>query len=251
MRALIMAAGRGTRISRYIGGKPKCTVNIGDIKLIENTILELRKANITEIGIVLGYNGEIIMDVLKDYNIQFFTNPFFDVTNSIASAWFARDFIDGNDDLLVLNGDVFFESSLLADILSVPMSPVLFCDDSRKEDADYKFYYENNKLIKYGKELAGEDISGEYIGIAKINRDFIKIFKGHLLNMISQQKHSLWWENVLYTLTDHYDIYVEDIKGKFWAEVDYVEDYERILRFRNYQLSYQLSVEKVKAPHLV
>ncbi|EJT6666008.1 phosphocholine cytidylyltransferase family protein, partial [Clostridium perfringens] len=38
MKALILAAGRGTRISRYLSGRPKCTVDIGGISLIENTI---------------------------------------------------------------------------------------------------------------------------------------------------------------------------------------------------------------------
>jgi choline kinase len=245
MKALIMAAGRGTRISRYIGNQPKCTVNIGDIKLIENTIKELNRVNITEIGIVTGYNGEIIKEILKDYDIQYFTNPFYDVTNSIASAWFALDLIDSNDDLLILNGDVYFESSLLDDIINEPLSPVLFCDDSRREEADYKFYYQNNKLIKYGKELTGSDISGEYIGIAKINRDFINIFKSNLKDMVAIQEHNLWWENVLYSLNDSYDIYVKDIYGKFWAEVDYIEDYERILQHRSYQLQYKVAVEKI------
>lgn len=246
MKALIMAAGRGTRISRYIGDKPKCTVNIGEsITLIENTVKELKNFGIEEIGIVLGYNGQAIKDILKNYNISYFENPFFDVTNSIASAWFAMEFLDGDDDLLVLNGDVYFEPSLLDDILNEKLSPVFFCDDTRKEEADYKFYYENNKLIKYGKNLSGKDISGEYIGIAKIDRDYIDVFKLNLTKMIQNQEHNVWWENVLYSLTEEDNIFVRDIKGKFWAEVDYVEDYERILKHRNYELSYKLSINKI------
>jgi choline kinase len=242
MKALIMAAGKGTRISRYIGENPKCTVDIGNIKLIENTIKELNGAGITEIAIVLGYKGKVIEEILKHYNVNVYYNYFYDVTNSIASAWFAKDFLD--DDIIIMNGDVFFEHSLLGDIINEQLSPVLFCDNSRKEEADYKFYYEDSKLIKYGKELEGEDISGEYIGIAKIAKEFLPIFKERLDELIKTQQHGLWWENVLYSLISEYDIYVKEINGKFWAEVDYIEDYERILKFRNYKLNYKIEVSK-------
>ena len=50
--------------------------------------------------------------------------------------------------------------------------------------------------------------------------------------MIAVQEHSVWWENVLYGMANEREIYVKDIQGKFWAEVDYIEDYERILEHR-------------------
>ena len=56
MKVLILAAGRGTRISRYLSGKPKCTVDIGGGQcLIEYTIDLLHSRGIQDIGIVLGY----------------------------------------------------------------------------------------------------------------------------------------------------------------------------------------------------
>lgn len=233
MRALILAAGKGTRISRYLSGKPKCTVDIGGITLIENTIRQLNSMGVNDIALILGYNQHAIREVLNEHDVKFYYNPFYDVTNSIASAWFAKDFINEDDDIMIMNGDVYVDDSLLEIVKGETLSPVLFCDDTRKEEADYKFYYEENKLIKYGKELKGDDISGEYIGIAKIGKEFIKTFKDSLEDMINNQQHYLWWENALYELSDKKDIYVRDVDGRFWAEVDYMEDYERILKFRN------------------
>ena len=245
MRALILAAGRGTRISRYLSGRPKCTVDIGGgITLIENTIRQLRGMGIKDIGIILGYNQEVIREILKEHDIKFYYNPFFDVTNSIASAWFARDFITNEDDIMIMNGDVFVDDSLLEIIKEETLSPVLFCDETRKEEADYKFYYEDNRLLKYGKELEGDDITAEYIGIAKIGKEFISTFKSELESMINKQQHYLWWENALYELSKEKDIYVKDVEGRFWAEVDYMEDYERILKFRDYNIKFDISVCK-------
>lgn len=232
MKALILAAGRGTRISRYLSGMPKCTVDIGGERLIQYTVRLLKAYGIDRIGIVLGYRHEVIREILKDQRVEFYYNPFFDVTNSIASAWFARPFFDGDDDMMIMNGDVFIDGRLLELILQEKRSPVMFADESRKETADYKFYYENQILLKYGKELEGSDITGEYIGIGTFDRTFIPVFVKQMERMIGHQIHSVWWENVLYEMCADRDIYVKDVEGLFWAEVDYIEDYERILEYR-------------------
>ena len=56
------------------------------------------------------------------------------------------------DDLLIMNGDVYLEEKLLDRILAQGRSPVMFADESRRETADYKFFYEDGILKKYGKE---------------------------------------------------------------------------------------------------
>ncbi len=230
MKVLLLAAGRGTRISRYLSGNPKCTVDIGNEKLIQYTIKMFNKKGITDIAMVLGYRDNIIKEVLKKYNLKYYYNPFFDVTNSIASIWFAKDFLFG-DDIIIMNADVFLEEKLFDYILSKKDSPVMFADSSRKEEADYKFKYENGILLKYGKELEGDDISGEYVGIGRFNKEFMKSFITKLNEMINTQNHSVWWENVVYELTKMQEIKVDDVNNMFWAEVDYIEDYERILNF--------------------
>ncbi len=231
MKVLLLAAGKGTRISRYLSGNPKCTVDIGNEKLIQYTIKMLNRKGIKDIAVVLGYRANMIKDTLKNYNVKYYFNPFFDVTNSIASAWFAKDFIS-DDDLIIMNADVFLEEKLIDHILSANESPVMFADGSRKEEADYKFKYENGILLKYGKELEGNDISGEYVGIGKFSKEFINAFIPQLNKMIDEQHHSVWWENVVYELSKTQKIKVDDINGMFWAEVDYIEDYDRILKFR-------------------
>lgn len=234
MKVLLLAAGRGTRISRYLSGNPKCTVDIGGEKLIRYTIDLFNKKGITDIGIVLGYRAEVIREVLSDKNVRFFYNPFYDVTNSIASAWFAKDFLAAADDTLIMNADVYLEEAMLDEILVTRLSPVMFADGTRKEEADYKFKYTDGILEKYGKDLTGDDISGEYIGIGRFNREFMPEFLAQLEKMISTQRHSVWWENILYEMVGSRNIYVASLDGLFWAEVDYIEDYERILKHRGY-----------------
>lgn len=234
MKVLLLAAGRGTRISRYLAGNPKCTVDIGGQKLIQYTIELFHKKGITDIAMVLGYRAEVIQETLKDYEgIRYFYNPFFDVTNSIASAWFAKDFLSQYDDTLIMNADVYLEETLLDRILECHKSPVMFADGTRKEEADFKFQYHHGLLEKYGKELTGSDISGEYIGVGRFSAEFMREhFLPKLEEMIDAQNHSVWWENILYSMVGQEPIYVEEMGGLFWAEVDYIEDYLRIMAHR-------------------
>lgn len=232
MKALIFAAGKGTRISRHLSGEPKCTVLVNGEPLIHYTVRMLHKYGVEDITLVVGYHPVFIKKALADSVVNFVENPFYDVTNSIASCWFARDKFDGSDDMLLMNGDVYMEESLIADLVnSKAEGPTMYADESRKEEADYKFYYENGKLLDYGKELTGDRITGEYIGVAIMSRDFVPTFAARLDAMIGNQEHSVWWENVLYTMSDRQDIHIVNVRGKFWAEVDYIEDYERIKAF--------------------
>lgn len=238
MKVLLLAAGRGTRISRYLNGNPKCTVDIGEERLIEYTLDLFHRKGITEIAMVLGYRQEVIRKVVGDRKVKFYYNPFFDVTNSIGSAWFAREFLEDCDDTLIMNADVYLQEELLDRIMACKKSPVMFADGSRKEEADYKFCYHNGILEKYGKELTGDDITGEYIGIGKFSKEFMPVFLQKLNAMICSQQHSVWWENILYSMVgSEQPVYVEEIDGLFWAEVDYIEDYQRILKHCGYQLN--------------
>ncbi len=232
MKAIILAAGRGTRISRHINDKPKCTVPLREgYSLIEYSIDLLRNKGIDDISIVLGYRSTVIKDLLKDRGIAFYLNPFYDITNSIASLWFAKERIEGNDRVIIMNGDVFLSDEAINLILAETRDPVLFYDRSRREEADYKFFCDGDHIVKYGKELSIDETSGEYIGCASFGGAFVASFKQQLETLIMENKHSLWWEDVLYSMTKDRSVYAKDIAGAFWGEVDYVEDYERIMAY--------------------
>ena len=229
MKTLIMAAGRGTRISRHIQGKPKCCVEFEGEPLIHRTIRILTEMKIGDIGIVTGYQSGEVLKAMGNYQVAKFYNPFYDVTNSIASCWFARDFFTTPDDVLIMNGDLFLEEELIESIVDEEKLPVFLADSTRIEEADYRFQWDGNILKKYGKELSNEETTGEYVGIGKIDKRFILKFMAKLDEMINSQQSEKWWEDILYSfIGTGTDVYVKDIKGIFWAELDYIEDFQRI-----------------------
>ncbi|MBB1488954.1 NTP transferase domain-containing protein [Oceanospirillum sediminis] len=234
MKVLIMAAGVGSRISRHLQGQPKCCVDLKGKPLIRHTFEKLNNKGITDIAIVTGYQEKYIHQALEGCSYTRYFNPFFRVANSISSAWFARDFLSSDDDIMIMNGDVFIEDSVLDIILSETRSPVMISDSSRIEDADYRFKWQDDKLLKYGKELTPAETTGEYVGIGVLKADDIYPFRQRVIDAVTNEDYTCWWEDVIYrTVEEGVDIHINDINGHFWAEVDYIEDYERIKAFVN------------------
>lgn len=232
MKAFLLAAGKGTRISRMVKAIPKSTLPIDGVPLIRITVEKLIKRNIEPI-VCIGYGQSKIKAALKGIDVKYYYNPFFDVTNSIASLWFARnEFVPGQD-VLVLNADVFFEENILSRVMESENEVVMLVDRTRALTGDYFFSTTDNGCIKkYGKELPIQIRTCEYVGIAKIKGSFIDKFIKRLNLLIKKQNHQLWWENILYSFADEEEkIYTMDVEGEFWSEIDYFDDYERILNY--------------------
>ncbi len=228
MKAILLAAGRGTRISRMVEAVPKSTLPINGVPLIRHTVELLLSAGI-ECVVCVGYQREKVYEALEGMDVTFCVNPFYDVTNSIASLWFAKDHLGG--DTIIMNADVYFSHDILKLVLDDPNDVVMAIDKSRVEVGDYFFSTTDNGCITaYGKELPIEKRTCEYVGICKLAASFVPAFIESMDSLIMSNNHSLWWENVIYSLTDERNIYTVDVDGRFWSEIDYFDDYERILR---------------------
>ncbi|MEY8509497.1 phosphocholine cytidylyltransferase family protein [Lachnospiraceae bacterium 42-17] len=231
MKAILLAAGRGTRISRMVKEIPKSTLPVKGIPLIQLTVDMLQRKGI-ETVVCVGYQQDMIRDALKGYEVTYYFNPFYDVTNSIASLWFARQEL--KDDCLVINADVFFSDEILKMIVEDEHQAVMMVDKSRRKTGDYFFSTTDNGCIrKYGKDLPLQYRSCEYVGVSKVTRRFMPYFMKRMEELIGASKHGLWWEDTLYSFTNanEHQIYTRDVEGLFWSEIDYFDDYERILNY--------------------
>ncbi|MDR2732783.1 MAG: phosphocholine cytidylyltransferase family protein [Fibromonadaceae bacterium] len=230
-KAIIMAAGEGTRISRRVDNRCKCTLDIGGIPLIRHTVEMLLKNNI-ETHVVVGYRKQEIQNCLKGLKIKFHENIFYSVTNSLVSLWFAREELNCSN-IILGNADVFWEENLLSILLNETRDCVMLCDSSRVEQGDYLFRRDKDgRLLGYGKGMDCHKADCEYVGLAMIRGGLIKKCRDKLDEMVENQHHHDWWEQILYSMSAERSIWTRDIAGSFWAEIDFIEDYERILDYR-------------------
>lgn len=233
VKAILMAAGRGTRISRDIHDNCKCTLDIGGISLIRYTVQMLLDNHI-EVHLVIGYNKQRIKAALEGLDVIFHENVFFSITNSLASLWFAREALNG-DAVILGNADVYWETNLLSILLNERRDCVMLSDSSRVEQGDYLFNVVDGAIVGYGKGIDCKQANCEYVGLAMIKGDMVNSCKDRLLHMIERQKHGDWWEQILYSMSDERPIWAADVAGCFWAEIDYVEDYQRIMEYRKHE----------------
>lgn len=232
MKAIIMAAGIGTRLKKKFGNMPKCLTDIGGETIVRRMVRLLHERGIKDISLVLGYQDHLVRAHLGSrWKVHYYSNPFFSITNSICSLWFARNELDGQQDAIILNGDLF-EPGLLEQVMSAKEDAVMFADPRRVEEGDYRFAYTDGLLRRYGKDLPAEMANGEYVGIAKLDRGTVAAFRTRLEQLIALQQFGLWWEDALYRLSaDGMPIHIHEITEHFWAELDYLEDYERTQQF--------------------
>lgn len=210
---------------------PKSTLPIAGVPLIRRTVEKLQKAGLSTV-VCVGYEQSKVRKALCGLHCTYYCNPFYDVTNSIASLWFAREALD--EDVLIINADVYFTDGVLELILADARENVMAIDKTRTAVGDYFFSTtDNGCIVKYGKDLPLQERSCEYVGMAQLKKAFLPHFRLRLEELIAQQQHQFWWENVLYSFAGNHErnIYTVDVEGHFWAEIDFFDDYERILNY--------------------
>ena len=222
-----MAAGIGSRLKKINGDRPKCLIEAEGVSLIRRSVTMLEERNITDIVVITGYQSALIRQELQG-RVRFLHNPYFAVTNSIASLWLAKESL--NDDVILMNADLYYESAVLDTALAQTGNAVMLSDSTRIIDADFRFGVEGSQILKTGNRLTNQETDCEYVGIVRIDKRFIQTFRNRLEEMIALGDFKNWWEGVLYAfIDDGATISHKDVEGAFWTEVDHLGDYNRLI----------------------
>src|SRR5262245_54532473 len=169
MKAVILAAGQGTRIRAVHGERPKCLIKVDDKTILDHQIEGLHRAGISEIAIVVGYEKQqIIRHVERRYRasqpkIHFIENPAFALTNNIYSLWMAREWVNG-DGFVCLNADVILDAQILSSALQ-GNSLVSMIVDPEWRDETMKVVIANGHVVRMSKKITRSEFSATYIGI--------------------------------------------------------------------------------------
>ncbi len=228
-----MAAGKGSRISGDIGGRPKCILPLSDgTPMIRRSVQMMCKLGIEPV-ICIGYRGERIKEVLNNLPVRYYENPFYSVTNNIASLWFTLPELDGRDDILILSSDLYYPESFLEKALAAKDHLTMFVDTGRLHDGDFYFHLDRDGYVDdFGPELPPDMRDCEYMGFSKVAASFVTAFAGRVLEYVKREEYTLYFENIMlsYSRTREEKIHLVDVTGSFWREYDYYEDYQLILQ---------------------
>ncbi len=226
MKAIIMAAGIGSRLEKINGNRPKCLIEMDGISLISRSVTLLASRGITDVSVITGYKSGLVRQELQS-RVCYLHNPYFEVTNSIASLWLAKELL--HDDVILMNADLYYEISVLDTMLAQRGNAVMLSDSTKIVDADFRFGVLGDRILKTGNQLSNQETDCEYVGIVRIDKSFIDRFRRRLEEMIKDGDFKNWWEGVLYAfIDDGIAISHKDVEGAFWSEVDHLGDYNRL-----------------------
>jgi histidinol-phosphate/aromatic aminotransferase/cobyric acid decarboxylase-like protein/choline kinase len=119
-KAIILAAGVGSRLRPFTDAQPKCLVPVNGVPILINTLTCLVNAGIKQTVIVVGHLKENIYERIgasfQGMKITYVESERYATTNNIYSLWLAREHLGEN--VLLLEADVFFEQELIDRLLS-------------------------------------------------------------------------------------------------------------------------------------
>jgi choline kinase len=231
MKALILAAGQGTRIRSTHGEHPKCliTFNKNRWTILDQQIQSLWLAGVTEIGVVVGYEkDQIIQHVSKHYwrslnRFKFIENARFADTNNIYSLWLARDWLKGNS-FVTLNADVVFAPAILLPAIG-SVSPITMIVDPTWHDETMKVIIRGNRIVQMSKQIAQEDFSATYIGVTVFRSRIAGRFLEKLDQMIhGGQKQIFFNAGVQQLIEEGVWVGYTETGGHPWVEIDDARD---------------------------
>lgn len=231
MKAVILAAGKGTRIHTLTDGGPKSLLPLGDTTLLGQSLRHFRDQGVTDIIVVTGYRRDAIADYVRREwpgKAEIVFNPHYDSTNVLYSFWLALPHI-GGDDFLFLHADTVFSPEVLARVIAHPDSAemVFAVDDHPCEEEEMKVQVKDGLVTLVTKQMPGDSASGEFLGLARIRGDQIPSLRRHAERLFEEGTFNAFFELAVQRMIDEDGLEVEvaDVSGLPWREVDFPEDY--------------------------
>jgi choline kinase len=189
MRAIILAAGRGSRLHPYTADCPKCLTELGGETLIDRQLKVLRTCGVKDITIVTGYRAEML-------NLPGTTqviNDAWATTNMVESLFVAEDLFD--DDLIVSYSDIVYEHRVLNQLLNSTAETSVIVDkgwrsywefrfDDPLSDAESLRMNEHGEITDIGSKVTSiDEIEAQYIGLMRFNANGIRAMKSARCSM--------------------------------------------------------------------
>lgn len=232
MHAIILAAGRGSRLLPLTTDLPKCLLPIGNTTVLGMQLDTLAAHGVETATVITGFNSHMVEDEINARlggpRVEMLFNPFFQVADNLASCWMARESM--NQDFLLINGDTLFSPELLQTVLSAPAKDVAVTIDQKGyyDGDDMKVTLDGSQLTAIGKTLALTETDGESIGMLRFMNAGPEIFQDELGRLMrTPDGTKSWFLSAIHGLAQsgqHIDTI--NIKGADWSELDTPEDYE-------------------------
>jgi choline kinase len=231
-RAIILAAGRGSRMGHLTDDRPKCLIELDGSPLIERQIAALRRAGVDQIGVVRGYRAETV-----DFpGLFYFANERWSETNMVMSLSTAAPWLRSGP-VIVSYADIFYSNELVRGLMDAPGALVISYDRTWRRlwsrrfaeplaDAETFRVDAGGRLRAIGGNTTRiEEIEGQYMGLLKFTPTAWSFVEAFLSTLEPAVRDRLDMTGLLRGLLGGNQIAINTFgtNGQ-WGEIDNPED---------------------------
>lgn len=221
-QAVILAAGRGSRMGIATEHRPKCLLPIGDGTLLDHQLDMLSAAEIDRIWIVAGYEADQVRKAAEGRAEMIYNDEWAD-TNSLYSLWLCRDdCVSGS--LLVLNCDVLAHPDVVSRLLTGPGSAFSYDSTSGHDDEHMKVDLEGGWLTAMSKSLPPDRVKGENVGILRFDGPGVPHLFSEADSLVRAGGRNLWLATAVERLARRIRMRGVDVSDLPWCEIDFPDD---------------------------
>jgi len=221
--AVILAAGKGTRLGDRALEMPKGFLKIGEETLIERSFRLLKKNGIENIIVGVGHKGTAYEAIKEKYGLIIYYNDDYSSTESMYTLVCAKPHVNG--DFLLLESDLLYDASALKTILSSPHRNVILGSGFTDSGDEVYLHALDDGRFRYLSQDDHDKINSyaELVGICKLSLNFYQALIA--LPMVRKMKYEYGFN----ALSPKIPIYVEKQTDLIWCEIDDEDHLERAI----------------------
>ena len=226
MTYIVLVAGQGKNLQPLTLSHPKTLYKLdANTTVLQRLVRSIRKHDKeAEIVVVVGFMYKHIQEELEDDNVIFVHNPFYSVTSSMGSLWFAKGYLQ-RENVTIINGDIVLSDQLMSDIICAHTDiPYVLLDSTRTDGNKYNVQVQGDKVCVMSKNLTS--FLGNYASVTKLDAVSSRFVLEQLNLMVNEGMYNLFFEDALVQMIfdNNFELYYTDIKDYQWTEVDNVDD---------------------------
>jgi choline kinase len=227
-RAIILAAGSGSRLRPHTTDRPKCLLEIDGRTLIERQIESLAECGVSDVVAVVGYHADLVRRVIGT-RVRYIENARYRETNSLYSLWQARAELDRG--AIVINSDVLAAPLLFERLCDDAAADAVLVDRNQTCDIEeMRVTIEGNLVVDFGKDLPPERSHGENVGMIKFGARAAPRLLACLERLVAGGHEGAWSPLAFRELAREWPLHVVATDDLPWIEIDYPEDLEQARR---------------------
>lgn len=225
--AVILAAGRGTRLQPYTFDIPKGFMQVGAETLIERSIRLLRKNGIKNIIIGTGHLHEQYEKLAEKLSFKTYLSPDYASTGSFHTLCFGKELIQ--EDFLMLESDLLYHETAIQELLEAPADDVILCSGFTNSNDEVYVSIKNGMLQTLSKKVEElPSVDAELVGIWKISQSlYQRLLKHHIREKDALNKD--YERAIAEECTQGYYVSVNKIENLPWCEIDNEEHLKRAI----------------------